>query len=145
MPTVRSLIDLVLSDFNLPIALNALLGFEDIRELKILLLLMDISWTLFLDNLRAWECKYLTWVVGLVGLCLTRVLANLRFLLISASSVDLGGFLGGGGMGKDLLEVVACRRSRLLDAVNRDSNRAIEGEGVQSLRILEIAGERESA
>ena len=142
---MRSLIDLVLSDFILPIVLNALLGFEDIREFKILLLLRDISRTLFLDNLRAWECRYLTWVVELEGLSLTRVLANLKFLLISASSKDFGGFLGGGGIGKDLLEVVACKSNKLFEAVKRDSNRAMDGEGSQSLRIWEMAGISESA
>ena len=60
VPTVRSFIDLVLSDFILPIARNALLGFEDIRELKTLLLLRAISSTLFLDNLRACIYKFLT-------------------------------------------------------------------------------------
>ena len=94
--------DLVLSDFNLPIALNALLGFEDIRELKTLLVLRAMSSTLFLDNLRACLNKFLTCRVECEGLSLVRVLASLRFFLIWANSGDFGGFLGGGGIGKDL-------------------------------------------
>ena len=103
-PTVRELMFLILLFLPLPIALNALEGSIDMRELKVILDLFRRDLTRDLNNFLLSLSRILK-LLELLGLGLSEeeiVLAVFRFFLICASFRHLGGLGGGGGRVRDL-------------------------------------------
>ena len=128
-------IDLTLSALTLPIALKAAEGFDEIRELKTRLDLMDILLTLSLESFLACLNKSsasLLWK----GSAWAKRLALLRDFLIWANSWDLGGFLGGGGIWAGALYLEAWESSKLIVDTKKASKASMEEVGDQLSSIL---------
>ena len=128
-------IDLTLSALILPIALRAAEGFDEIRELKTKLDLMDILLTLSLDSFLAClnnSSASLLWK----GSAWAKRLALLRDFLIWANSWDLGGFLGGGGIWAGELNLEAWESSKLIVDTKKASKASMQEVGDQLSSML---------
>ena len=128
-------IDLTLSALILPIALKAAVGFEEIRELNTRLDLEDILLTLSLDNFLACLTRASASLLWL-GSAKAMHLALSRDFLIWASSWDLGGFFGGGGIWAGVLYLEAWESNRLIVDTKKESKASMLEVGDQLSNIL---------